>query len=203
MGYKKKTLKDFRADLESGRYESVTGARRAVGKFAEWSEADLKSAHKLINAHFGDEATKPVAKAAKSAKVAKGKKGRKAEAKPEPVAATKAPKAIEKPTRQKRAQAVKPVSEVSALSGQLDTFKEAIETLHTIKQIDQGFDVTAGLTEAHEGIRQCLARLRSISNETVEDIAQASNGKKKVSAPTLPQMPGIAGGGLPGFAPQS
>lgn len=86
MNYEKITLAKFSERLAEGKYNSVAGARRAIGK-TEWSEADKSKAQALVNKKFGVDASAP--KATKSPKAAKAPKAPKAAKK----AAAKAPKA--------------------------------------------------------------------------------------------------------------
>jgi hypothetical protein len=58
----------FAAKLQSGGYDSRTGARKAIGKVS-WSQKEKDAAHALINKTFGD--GDAPAKAAKSKKIAK------------------------------------------------------------------------------------------------------------------------------------
>mgnify|MGYP001321692315 CR=1 FL=1 len=234
MGYKKKTLKDFKVDLDGGHYSGVTGARRAVGKFADWSPPDRLSAQKLIDAHFEGNSVpaKKTEKPEKTPKQAKGKKPvasktPKAQAKstaaPAVVAkqaksskAEKAPKpakraviAEEKAAIPRKARATKASTSLVDVSNNLGTFEEALRSIETIRRIDHNFDVTPGLTEAHEGIRGCLVRLRQLSavagspeGATTTSGALGANGRVRAAAANAP-LPVLSSGGLPGFVPQS
>ncbi len=51
--YEKLTLDRFKGALKEGKYESLTGARRAIGKTTSWSEQERTSAQALANKHFG------------------------------------------------------------------------------------------------------------------------------------------------------
>jgi len=84
--YEKRDLSAFKAKLNNDGYDSATGARRAVGKFQEWSEEDRDKARKLIDAHFGEASTAPKSKKSKAAKkvAAKPKKAAAAAAAPGP-----------------------------------------------------------------------------------------------------------------------
>jgi hypothetical protein len=54
MQYAKMDLAKFTEQLNVGRYESRTGARRAIGKMSEWSAKDSAAAHVLVNKRFGE-----------------------------------------------------------------------------------------------------------------------------------------------------
>jgi hypothetical protein len=108
MNYEKLTPEKFVTKLKAGEYESLTGARRGIGK-ADWSDADKEAARTKAEKHFGGvpapakkTATKkaPAAKtpAVKAAK-AGAKVGRKASAKPdaEPVKTANIPSHIMDP----------------------------------------------------------------------------------------------------------
>lgn len=89
MSYDKLSLASFQASLKEGKYQSATGARRAVGKATTLSNADKDKARKAIDAHFGADA-KPAPKKAAVKKTAASKKV--AAAAPKKTAAKAAPK---------------------------------------------------------------------------------------------------------------
>lgn len=234
MAYKKKTLKDFKNDLDSKTYESVAGARRAVGKFADWSEADRKSAHKLIDAYFGEAPQRVQTPTTRKPRPVKAKKGGKksAAAAPTPPAAAVAPAATAPPKagkgkkKQGRASShtdsveatakTKAKSESSSMalvevSNTLGTYEAALQNLETIKRIDSGFNVSAGLSEAHDGIRECLVRLRALGAPTAaspvvrKDAPAAAPAAPPPATSPNPSSGFATGGltGLPGFAQQT
>lgn len=51
--YEKLTLDRFQSSLKEGKYASLTGARRAIGKTTSWSGKERASAQELANKHFG------------------------------------------------------------------------------------------------------------------------------------------------------
>ena len=53
MAYDKLSLASFKESLKSKKYETATGARRAVGKAQTLSDAEKDQARKAIDAHFG------------------------------------------------------------------------------------------------------------------------------------------------------
>lgn len=52
--YEKLTLERFKAALKEGKYTSLTGARRAIGKTTSWSAKERAAAQELANKHFGE-----------------------------------------------------------------------------------------------------------------------------------------------------
>ena len=60
MAYERMTLASFSESLKAGKYDTATGARRAVGK-GDFGPHDKKLAHDAINAHFGEGGEKPAA----------------------------------------------------------------------------------------------------------------------------------------------
>jgi hypothetical protein len=104
MAYERMTLSSFSEHLKAGKYDTATGARRAVGKATDWSGHDKTLAANAINTHFGADAPKTAPRAAKkSAKAIKkvAKVAKKAAAKAAPAAA--APKQAAKAAPVKRA----------------------------------------------------------------------------------------------------
>lgn len=65
MNYEKLTVESFAAKLKEGKYETLTGARRAIGKTSSWSPKEKEKAQELANKHFdGAPVPKAVTKAA-------------------------------------------------------------------------------------------------------------------------------------------
>jgi len=92
MNYEKLTVDRFGLNLKEGKYKSITGARRAIGKTSSWGAKEKEAAQALANKHFKVEATpkaaKPSpAKPAVAAKPAAPKVAKKAAVKKAPVAA--------------------------------------------------------------------------------------------------------------------
>lgn len=114
MAFEKTTLKVFKRRLEAGEYANATGARRAVGKTQEMSDAEKKKAYAAIDAHPGPWNKKPEKVAKKPAgavkKTTPAKKAAKKVAKksaaktaPEPATApTEKPQKASKAGRAKR-----------------------------------------------------------------------------------------------------
>lgn len=96
MSYDKGSFDTFKASLKNGKYETATGARRAIGKLAQLSAEEKDKARKMVDVHFGESSS--TSKSPKSEKK---------------VAAPKAaPKAAAAPARQPRtAAAAAPVTE--------------------------------------------------------------------------------------------
>lgn len=87
MGYERMTLAVFSENLKAGKYETATGARRAVGK-SDWGPHDRKLAAEAIDARFGEDGGKSAAPRAakKTAKKVAKKVAKKAAAKAAPAA---------------------------------------------------------------------------------------------------------------------
>lgn len=67
MNYEKLTVERFVENMRDGKYETLTGARRAIGKTSSWSAKDKEQAHTAANKHFQALGPVKVAKAAKPA----------------------------------------------------------------------------------------------------------------------------------------
>jgi Meckel syndrome type 1 protein len=95
MAYERMTLATFSENLKAGKYDTATGARRAVGK-SDWGPHDRQLAANAINSYFGEDGSKAAAPRAakKTAKKAAAKKvAKKAAAKPAAKAAPAAKRA--------------------------------------------------------------------------------------------------------------
>lgn len=85
----KVTMAEFEKRLSEGRYDTLTGARRGIGKMGGWSDKEKALANEKADAHFGGKKAAPkkakspksaAAKAPKKAKVAAPKVARKGKA---------------------------------------------------------------------------------------------------------------------------
>lgn len=105
MSYEKLTPAKFAESLSGNKYDTATGARRAIGK-ADWADKDKNKAREAVDAHFAGKGAKPKV-VVKDNGAPKRKPGR-------PKAADKAEKpvkAAEKPVAKapKAAKPAKPV----------------------------------------------------------------------------------------------
>lgn len=88
--YEKLTLDRFKIALKEGKYTSLTGARRAIGKTTSWSGKERTSAQELANSHFGGAASAaPKASSKKTAKKTSAKASAKSIVTPAKKAAAK------------------------------------------------------------------------------------------------------------------
>lgn len=173
-GYEKSTFADFKERLSAGHYNSITGARRGIGKM-NLSKDENERAQVLANKHFGasgsPEASKP--KAAK--KAVKSPKVKAAKAK-----APKVPKAKEpKQPRQKRGRKAESHAQLSPMADQtirIGTIQQALKAMQDAKSLG------APTSEVAEGARKAQMALVGIVNElcprgemqpTAEDLRQA------------------------------
>lgn len=182
-GYEKSTFADFKERLSAGHYNSITGARRGIGKM-NLSKDENERAQVLANKHFGasgsPEASKPKAakKAAKSPKVKAAKAAKAVKAKASKAA--KAPKAKEpKQPRQKRGRKAEPHAQLSPMADQtirIGTIQQALKAMQDAKSLG------APTSEVAEGARKAQMALVGIVNElcprgemqpTAEDLRQA------------------------------
>jgi len=68
MSYEKVTLSIYKKRLKDNYYSNVTGAKRALGRVQEMSDADKKAAVNAAHKHFNVELPKPKKAAKKAAK---------------------------------------------------------------------------------------------------------------------------------------
>lgn len=184
--YTKLSPADFRKKLKNGEYESLTGARRAIGKMQEWSEGERDKARAAAAKHFGDEAPPPKKKAAKKKKAKK-----KAAAKPAKKAAKKMPKKRAKKKAAKKAAkaaapgpgrgrkkktakktktsspkkraSAKPAVDVDAniesTRQAVQTYAEAVDVLKKCQTEEHS--VEAGLKSAADGVTQLINAMQT------------------------------------------
>jgi len=164
MNYQKLTLATFSENLAGGRYQNVTGARRAIGK-ADWSQADKDKAQALANKHFGENeapakpakqkaaAKKPAVKAAavkaaKPAKVEKAPRGRRSRTE----GTTGSPVPTLPPSEFRHMEAIHTSTQIIAASA------AAIRALAEAKQLDPSLDTS----ETQDAINVIAKAVRSM-----------------------------------------
>jgi hypothetical protein len=107
--YKMMSVADFRTKMKNGDYDSAGGARKAIGKMKEWSEADRDTAKSFVAKHFGEDA--PAKKTEGRKPRPEKKAAKKVAAKAKPAKAEKATKAA-KPAKAEKKIAAKPAAKV-------------------------------------------------------------------------------------------
>ncbi len=161
--YKKFDLKAFKEKLDSGQYESRTGAMRAIGKTQELSEKEKDKARAMTLKHFGEDA-EPAPKAKKAGKKA-GKK-----------VATKAPKA-KKASKKAAKKAVVQAAEVAPVAAK-----------KVVKKVAKKVGKRAKATPAPEGDTEAspaegLEEPTSFPNSTFGRSSNASGAHARVRGP--------------------
>jgi hypothetical protein len=160
--YEKLTLEGFKLKLNEGKYESLTGARRAIGKVTDWSAKDKQKAQELAAAHFGEDGGKPSAKPAKTPKKAAKAGPKKIAAGPKKVAAKKAaPKskaaAVKSSPVRSPVEVPKTPDELRLAAQESLAFAgTALERLSHARNLDPSVDIKAGVADANGIINNAL-----------------------------------------------
>lgn len=181
MAYNKLTIESFKKSLAEGKYGSSTGARRAIGKATTFSEDELTKARKLIDSHFGAEASadKPVKAVKKTAKKAATKLAAPVKGRPGPK-----PKNLPKPAktgkRGRKANASASVSEQSLQfapipkfdggttsnlqvgEAAVERFSQAMTALSEIKKQYPSIDLSTHVHEASNGLMSAMVAFRNV-----------------------------------------
>lgn len=169
------SLDTFQRKLTSNEYASLTGAKRAIGKFKEMSDKDRDKARELADSHFAGGAISPSATAKKSP-------AKKSDAQKSALAAKKsgaskkgqvtvttsgssvgpgkgrmAKKAVTKGSRGKAASGraqehPTPAQELSMATGLIGTMEQAVSNAKRVQELDVNVDITNVLELAVEGI---------------------------------------------------
>lgn len=170
-------IETFKASLNNGKYGSITGARRAIGKFHGVSAENREEMQKIANAYFGEEP--------------KGTTAPKRTPSPKRAVPQPAEQQEEKPVAAKRK--VAPTAAAVAVSataandsavsaeGQLNTLTIAIKSLKDIG--DSGVDVVQELSKARAGISRVLDLVNQASGAAV-----SVNGNVGSMQAFLPQI---------------
>lgn len=208
--YKKFALADFKEKLKDGGYAAIVGARRAIGKFADWSADDKDKARKIADAHFGVEAgAQAPAKRAKKAPAKKaGRKAtKKAAAKAAPAKATvkkvpgkrgRKPKAITATGQQgaprgrrRSISGQKPEGMVSdtiaKMTGVIGTMSDAVNSIRLAREM-----VTSDPKELDEALltaARTIARALTVldSHMSVQLQLHAKSGDKPAASERAPE----------------
>lgn len=183
--YEKLTLEKFKTNLKGGKYATLTGARRAIGK-ADWSNVDREAARATADKHFGA----PAAGAPKAAAAAKPAK--KAE-KVTPVAAKKAAVVVPKAGKSTPGRNVSAGSEEKASAPKstgkdfvklqsLELSKQviasgaaAIEAMVRAKQADNSIDVSE-MQNAVNTVAAAVEKMGTVIGVTSTPTSHGSNG---------------------------
>lgn len=181
MNYEKLTLERFGTNLKEGKYDTPTGARRAIGKTSSWKQAEKDQAQAMVNKHFkvdASAAAKPAAKKAAVKKTPAKKAAKKTQAK------ATAAEPVEKPATVKRTPSVASAAEKfkapPASVGTLDAVQmshQLIGVAHAARaEIDKAreADPQADFTGVEKELRLVLHRglaLVSVSTDAVEGTA--------------------------------
>jgi hypothetical protein len=184
--YEKLTLEKFKTNLKGGKYETLTGARRAIGK-ADWSNVDREAARATADKHFGAPAAGAPKAAATVAKPAK-----KAE-KVAPVAAKKAAVAAPKAGKSTPGRNVSAGSEEKTSAPRsagkdfvklqsLELSKEviaagaaAIEAMVRAKNADSSIDVSE-MQNAVNTVAAAVEKMGTVIGVTSTPTSHGSNG---------------------------
>jgi chemotaxis protein histidine kinase CheA len=221
--YTKLSPADFRKKLKNGEYESLTGARRAIGKMQEWTESERDRARASAAKHFGEETPAPKKKTKKkAAKKAAKKVAKKAAAKTAKKAAKKAAKkpagpgpgrgrkkkaakktkaaAPKKPAPKKQPKAGKQPgvdvdARIESTRNAVQAYAEAVDVLKKC-QTEQT-SVEAGLKSAAAGVTQLIERMQTDIVQPLTDAERRGAELFSRAAPTA-VVPGTTPPVVPG-----
>jgi hypothetical protein len=212
----------FKDNLKNGKYESVTGARRGIGKFKDMTEDEKNAARKIADKHFGAEPAAAAAPKAAAKKVAK-KAGKKAApvAEPKAAAATAAgpgpgrgrkKKAASKPgpaaKRVATIEGVDPVVQagvdaVNSADAQADILIRAVDKSTIAAQVFSNsnaiFERTAAAASAR--LLEIFGDVRTLKTDLNTAVANAASSGNGVSETTAPQVLQSAMPGMPSTLP--
>lgn len=212
------SLNTFRKKLAGNEYASLTGAKRAIGKFREMSEDERNKARNLAEKHFEGAVALEGAPKKDPAKKSAAPKGRvprpvkKAAAKrasTKDAFAAEHQKASSKPAARKTKA---PVSDPQKPSNILTTVEKALDAAGRIQHLDKNSDVSNILELCTQGTEEALKSAMSVVGISPQarnvEAAPPDKAKKTEAAPadtngTTKQggpLPGLSMGALPGFS---
>ena len=209
MSKQYETLDGFRKKLKSGHYDSVTGARRAIGKMRTWEEKDKEAGRRAVDKHFGATPSKPAKprpaakktpkrapkKAPSEAPTKKKFQRKKRPAKKEAGSAQASKKTSSKNHRAPRtSKARSSKSTVASVDIQLRQYGEAVglyeKAAGTLKNCaSKDVDVTGGLQQVSVSVTSLLAGMDKQIVQPLTELEQKGVSLFNVSAPTAPEAP--------------
>ncbi len=184
---------DFKARLADGGYASLTGAKKGIGRVANWSKREREEMTVLAEKHFAKEDKLAQPNTRRGAPAPK-----KAAAKREPAASAEPPK--------KRGR--KPRAEAAAEPAQADSgldFSHVRETVEVVKEIlsvqttaqtmgDDPAIIAANIRKANEALNACLSEVYArLDKVSIRDrMSTQTERLAQVVAATSPGPNGIA-----------
>lgn len=172
--YKKLGFDGFLENLSNGKYKSIGGARKAIGK----SSLTAKEKEKA-----GEAAEKALGSGEKPEKKVKGKPGRKPGRKPKAeakVSAQKAERKLRAPSISKSEADL--LKELGIIGNKIGTISQAIAALDKAKQLNPKLDVSEGtqiakevLTTGVKELQKLTSSVRSRGNGRVEEAPARSD----------------------------
>jgi hypothetical protein len=189
--YEKFTLDTFKKKMKKGGYKDLGGARRAIGRMSEWTEAERDKARAAAAKFFGGEAPKKAAKktakkatAKKTAKKVASKKATKKAAK-KSAKKTTVKKKVTGRARAKRKPADPPVMErIQQQKLRIGTISEALNAMRTAKELGAtATEVQEGAKVAQKGLTSSVNELCRLTTEAVsEPAADGGNSQGTLDA---------------------
>lgn len=206
------SLNDFKKNLEGGKYGSIAGARRGIGKIQGWDDATRDQARKIVDKHFGEAPAPKVKQAAaapadqkrrpgrppgsknKAKQAAPAKQAAKpAKAAPKQAAKQAAPvkKQEAKAPQQRAARKVDKGDKVAELSNVVGSISEALTAIKMCGDI-AGKPVTAIEREATAASRILGAVIRELGSQVVttgveeQEDPEAKRRQRKTPEQPLP-----------------
>lgn len=200
MNYEKLTVERFAASLKEGKYKDVTGARRAVGKMASWSDKDKDKGRELAAKHFGvDGAKKPATKATAPKKVAKAVKKAVARvaAKVKKSAVAKSPRVVSDHAGPANAPVRNPsnlLNKAPANPGEAVQIGQQLMTFvaHTHGEMEKSrqYDPTADFTRLENEIRGTMTKAVQLVNTSL-GVTPKDNVELPAARVSVPKTPSV------------
>lgn len=206
----------FKNKLKNGEYETLTGARRAIGKVQGWTDKEKDSARAIAEKHFeGAPVTakakpgKKAKKAPKKAATARAVLAKAAPAEPTPVGPGKgrkkkaSVKAAPAKKAGRRAAAPAPVVEgnmratVETTAQAMGMLSEGTSILQKIKEYGSGVDVSVGLRQIAVTATKLIEQLDRCIVSPLSAQAQDQRSADLFAKAAPATVPGGNAGSLP------
>jgi hypothetical protein len=177
----KVTMAEFEKRLAEGRYDSLTGARRGIGKMAGWSEKERAQANEKANAYFEKGAKKPAPKKAKVAPK-KAEKVKAAKAKAPAPRAQRAPRAVPNAPVQVELPFDTEVAKANASIKRSEALKGILENARRTRELGGAdADIKRIAAAASKDLIDTIHNLLGTTHEVAKQVKEAGdNGSSKV-----------------------
>lgn len=178
----KVTMAEFEKRLADGRYDTLTGARRGIGKMAGWSDKERAAANEKADAYFSKGGKKVAPKAKAAPKKAKTKAPKAPKVAKAPKAAKAAPQRAARGSR--KAAVAAPASQLELpLSTEISKAQASIERSKALGEILNNAVRTKELGATEADLRKVAAAASRDLVDSIHSLLGTAESVRQVKEP--------------------